>query len=115
MKKGIKWGGMALVLAGVLSVAGMAGGHGSASAATHPRAQQPSSILAHSCVGAEIVTTNGTACFLAGTHEYVTGVTRICNTNQYPVNFVGSSTIYVIYPGECQTLASDSGTIYVDS
>jgi hypothetical protein len=103
MRKSIKLIGLLLVLVGLLSVVGMV--------ATRVHAAP----LQSSCVGALVASASGTECLPPGTHGVaLSRVTRICNTYQYPVNFLGNSGIYVIYAGQCQTFNGEDGTIYVD-
>lgn len=107
MRKRIKYVSMLLLLVGLFCAAGKVASHVHAATAPHK-------VVPQSCVGAWVTTTNGSQCLPPGTHEDLSGVTQICNDNQYPVNFVGSNGFYVIMPGRCQSLNAEDGTIYVD-
>jgi hypothetical protein len=110
MRTRIKLIGLLLVLVGVLSVVGMVVSHAHAAPSMQPHTSAQSG-----CIGALVTSASGTKCFPPGTRgQELSGVTRICDTNQFPVNFLGSNGIYVIYPGQCRTFDGEDGTIYVD-
>jgi hypothetical protein len=109
MRKSIKIIGLLLVLVGALTVAGMVATH------VHAAPAQSQTTTQSGCVGALVTSASGTECLPPGTRgQELSGVTRICDTNQYPVNFLSTNGIYVIYPGQCQTFTGEDGTIYVD-
>src|SRR5713226_1220675 len=103
MKKSIKLIGMLLVLAGVLSIAGIVATNAHATGSTSPASMQSShKIVSHSSCSAALVTMGSeTECIAQGIHgEQLSGVTQICNEGQYPVNFIGeTSGFHVIMPG----------------
>jgi hypothetical protein len=110
MRTRIKVIGLLLVLVGLLSVAGMVASHAHASPAQlHTSAQS-------GCIGALVTLANGTEeCLPPGTRgQELSGVMSICDTNRFPVNFIGSNGVYVIYPGQCHKFNKEDGTIYVD-
>jgi hypothetical protein len=109
MRTRIKLIGLLLVLVGVLSVAGMVASH------AHAAPAQPHTSAQSGCIGALVTSASGTECLPPGTRgQELSGVTRICDTNQFPVNFLGSNGISVIYPGHCREFDKEDGTIYVD-
>jgi hypothetical protein len=104
MRTRMKHIGLLLVLVGLLSVAGMVANHAHAAASAQS-----------GCIGALVTSASGTECLPPGTRgQELSGVTHICDTNRFPVNFIGSNGIYVIYPGQCRTFDGEDGTIYVD-
>ncbi|GHO94521.1 hypothetical protein KSF_045690 [Reticulibacter mediterranei] len=110
MRKRIKLIGLLLILVGLFSVAGVVASHAHAAAPV-----QPHTSVQSGCIGALVTSDAGTECLPPGTRgQELSGVTRICDTNRFPVNFIGDNGIYVIYPGKCQTFNAEDGTIYVD-
>jgi len=109
MRTKMKLIGLLLVLVGLLSVAGMVASH------AHAAPAQPHASVQSDCVGALVTSASGTECFPPGTRgQELSGVTSIRNTNRFPINFIGSDGIYVIYPGQYRTFDKVDGTIYVD-